>query len=278
MTLAQDNYVGDIGDFANNGLLRYLCGLNSAPSKDQRLVLGVVWYRNKGNPRSPDGNHINYLNVSESNASLYRECDKELYDALQKLVGKSLVNGKKRDIQQLIQSSILPNDTQHYLACMNANDRCEWFKDALKKTAGAELIFINPDTGLELKINTDKINTGKREVVLEERTTSVKHTSLSELRAFVEKKKSLVIYQHAVRESDWAMGIATKLKKLTANRQLGVWALQWNRAQGRTYFVVAQPNHTQILDARIKALLCDAPWGKSRGKKKKPHFTLLENL
>ena len=276
--MAQDNYVGDIGDFANNGLLRYLCGLNSAPLKDQRLVLGVVWYRNKGNPRSPDGNRINYLNVSESNASLYRECDKELYDTLQKLVGKSLVNGKKRDIQQLIQSSILPNDTQHYLACMNANDRGEWFKDALKKTAGAELIFINPDTGLDLEI--DK---GKREVVLEEETTSVKHTSLSELRAFVKKKKSLVIYQHAVRDSDWAsdlaMDIATKLKKLTANCQLGVWALQWNREQSRTYFVVAQPNHTQVLDSRIKALLNNTPWNKKpRGKKKKSHFTLLGNL
>ena len=271
--MAQDNYVGDIGDFANNGLLRYLCGLNDAPKPDQPLTLGIVWYRNKGDSSSPDGNHINYLNVSDFNNSLYRECDKKLYDALQKLVGESLVKQKKRDIDQLIKSSILPDGTRHHSEDMGAKDRGEWVGDALKKTNAADLVFINPDTGLKLNIlPADRKEERKVELKLE--TKSVKHASLSELRAFVVFKQSLVIYQHDVRASVWIKDFARELKKLSRNSQLRVWALQWHRVQGRTYFVVAQPHHKQILDTRIKALL-GSPWGKKKPSNgSEPHFTL----
>ena len=40
----RDNYVGDIGDFANNGLLRALCGTPEEPVPG--VTLGILWYRN----------------------------------------------------------------------------------------------------------------------------------------------------------------------------------------------------------------------------------------
>ena len=59
----RDCYVGDIGDFANNGLLRVLCGTPSEPVPDMRL--GIIWYRNQGEDQY--GNAIGYLNPSGHN-------------------------------------------------------------------------------------------------------------------------------------------------------------------------------------------------------------------
>ena len=45
----QDRYVGDIGDFSNNGLLRWLIGMREDVVSDGLgpLRLGVVWYLNE---------------------------------------------------------------------------------------------------------------------------------------------------------------------------------------------------------------------------------------
>ena len=48
----RDSYVGDIGDFANNGLLRHLCGMTGPPMADEKpLRLGVAWYLTPENVR-----------------------------------------------------------------------------------------------------------------------------------------------------------------------------------------------------------------------------------
>ena len=98
----QNCYVGDIGDFPNYGLLRFLCGA-TGPKVGRPLRLGLVWYLNKPTEselcKSPSsGNKIGYLNFSGSNDSMYRDCDRELYDTLQQLVGESLVSRTPRSI------------------------------------------------------------------------------------------------------------------------------------------------------------------------------------
>ena len=126
----QDKYVGDIGDFANNGLLRALCGTWDEPVAGMRL--GVVWYFNKSS--GPDGNHIGYLNTSNSNNSLHRRCDKKLYDKFQELVGNSLISKKERCISQIESGRILPPDTQYFGDQVPVGDRKNWLSNALEKT------------------------------------------------------------------------------------------------------------------------------------------------
>ena len=74
----RDSYVGDIGDFANNGLLRHLCGMTGEPipPDGQRLRLGVVWYINAIEAPISNGQTIGYLvgtqgNLNQSQGEIY---------------------------------------------------------------------------------------------------------------------------------------------------------------------------------------------------------------
>lgn len=253
----RDQFVGDIGDFGKYGMLRYLCGV-TGPKMDNPMNLGVVWHRNESG--SVDGNKIGYLNVSDSNDSLYRECDKILYDTLQRLVGESLISRTKRNIDQIEQSICLSYDTKFYDVPELINDHSDWRMDT---------IFFDPDNGIALRIKSNK------EIELQFDTNSREHVSLRELQRFAKQGCSLIIYQHSIRTSDWIKKIAEELEKIsTTNHPLRVWALRWHREQSRVYFIVTNPNN--ILENRIKTFVENpSPWGtKKPSKNAKSHFTL----
>ncbi len=254
----RNNYVGDIGDFANNGLLRYLGGV-TGPGGGGPLRLGVVWYLND----SPDaaGNEIGYLNVSDYNNCLYRECDPKLYDELQRLVGTSLVKKTKRHICQT--KPILPANTKHYDVPVPGGERKGWLNGAVREIKDADIVFVNPDTGIASKV--------------QERNIKPIHVTVRELACFFEQGKSLIIYQHM------GQGRGTVLERIKSNSERlecelklprSPLALWWHRVSGRVYFIVAQPKHENMLEASVKNLL-KSPWGKKKPRTTdEPHFTL----
>ena len=256
----RNNYVGDIGDFANNGLLRVLCGTPDDPVPE--LKLGVVWYLNKS--EDDYGNEIGYLNVSDHNDSLFGKCDPDPYDALRKIVGESLKNRTKRKIGQIERANILPCHL-YVPDPLNNLPREEWFTRVLGQTAAKDLnlVFVNPDTG----IANDK----------QAKADSLKHVKIDELIRLAGQGngRSLIIYHQSRGQGIKIEDIARKLQaKLTINYQPRVWALQWHREQSRTYIVVAQPEHAEIFETRTKGLL-DSPWGKKKPLRSvDPHFTL----
>ena len=249
----QNRYVGDIGDFGKYGLLRYLSGLNHAPEPGKFLRLGVVWYLVKNERHNNDGGHTGYLNDSPDRKE-YRECDECLYDTL-----KRLVSSNNRNVLAVKQGGILHPETVFYEEFLFNHNRQEWFKEALKVTSGAELIFVDPDNGIN--------NNAKRK--------KYKHTTTAELRRFIDRGQSLVIYHHSIRATNWIADKAEELKRelLIAERQPQVWALRWHRTQSRAYFIVAQPKHQGLLEAKIKRFL-NSPWGKQRRRWDDPHYTL----
>ena len=143
------HYVGDIGDFANNGLLRVICGTRLKPVPDMRL--GIIWYLNE--PQDKYGNEIGYLTPSDHNRQTYSECDPGLYLELQKLVGFSMEKNRLRRISDTINSFILPPNTQHYDKPLpvpaSKPSRGRWFNEALAKTYESNVIFLNPDIGID---------------------------------------------------------------------------------------------------------------------------------
>ena len=95
----RDEYAGDIGDFANYGLLRALCGKPENPVPGLRL--GIIWYRNQVKRRQNEvegrqGHTIGYLKPSNANDEDFKACDEELYTLLQRLVSQSM--GRSRAI------------------------------------------------------------------------------------------------------------------------------------------------------------------------------------
>lgn len=247
----QDRYVGDIGDFGKYGLLRALSGTSESGIY---FSLGVVWYLVKpghSESQNNDGKLTDYLDDSPDR-ECYKECDPSLYDTL-----KRLVSSDNRNVFAVRQSGILHDETAFYEPILFNHNRQEWLAGALKVTSEEELIFVDPDNGVQKDSKSNK------------------HTTVAELRHFIERGQSLVIYQHNPRITNWIANIAEELKQglLISGRQPRVWALQWHREQSRAYFIVAHPKHEGLLRAKIIEFL-NSPWGKKWQPWDDPHFTL----
>ncbi len=251
----QDSFVADIGDFANHGILRALCGTPEKPVDG--LKLGVVEYFN--NPINTNlknhGNRIEYLKVSKYNNSKYRVCDPYLYDTLQKLVGESLMCGTKLKIDPDRAKLLLPVDERYYDVALLDGKRKDWLKGAIEKIGkNTDIVFINPDNGIDL------IRVSRR-----------KYVHLWELKCFLKEKKSLIIYHHL------GQGNKTEIERIDAIsrcliqelRPNGLWALRWNRAPTRAFFIVARTkNHKGKIEERLEAF-------KKSQWRKQGHFTVV---
>ncbi len=177
----QNRYLGDIADFGKFGILRFLSGMRGG----QALALGTIWYLNEPDEVQAarnEGNLINYLNVSLYNELNFRVCDPDLYDFLRQLVGASLVNGIERNVGQIPDGAILPNASQYYDGPVLDDARHGWFDAALDQVNDAELVFLDPDIGMETQRNHGR-----------------QYALVNELTRALDQGKSLVVYQNPSR-------------------------------------------------------------------------------
>ena len=188
----QNCYVCDIGDFGKYGLLKSLC-LSGEDDKSPELSLGVVWYLVPNESNKNDGMHTKYLNQSPENKK-FRNCDPKLYDGL-----ADIFFHKERNILQIQESNILPQNTSFYdktLTFTNISSngpkgrdkrlaiRRKWVQEAFDETANCDLVFFDPDTGLEIKSIKSHEKYGP------------KYTFFEELTPYLQRNQSLIIYQH----------------------------------------------------------------------------------
>ena len=128
----QDNYVGDIGDYGKYGLLRNVTVAG--------LRLAVNWYRviptRQG--KQEDGKYISYLDKPE----IYRHYDPELFDCL-----ADIVHRQKRSIEEIEASGILTAD--FFSDALIRASRSRWHQEAMRTTTGVDVVFLDPDNGLE---------------------------------------------------------------------------------------------------------------------------------
>ena len=259
----QDRYVGDVGDFGKYGLLRWLCG-QGCDGTDLRL--GVLWYRFEGKERSNDGGHTQYICCPSRQESQLRKCDPELFRAMRNLV----VSGR-RSISEVEAGGVLPPGTLFYnrgLSFENARSRGEreamrtrWLESALVKLADAEVIFADPDNGLEIP-SCGPLN-----------ARGPKFAFYGDLREFWKRGQSLIVYHHIGRthrglKADAAEQICHRREEL--ERELGdvePVSLRFRRRSPRVYFVLPAREHADALNSSIEEFL-DSPWGKGVP----PHF------
>lgn len=163
----QDAYVGDIGDYGKYGMLRQV--INAG------LELGVNWY--KVNPtkqgKQNDGRFIEYLSIPER----YKHYDPELFDQLIKVV----IIDQDREISRIEEQGIL--DSLFYSEPLKGG-RAAWHNKALETLVGADIVFLDPDNGLE----TERMN--------RENKATEKHVRWDEVRDYYDRGQSLIIYQH----------------------------------------------------------------------------------
>jgi hypothetical protein len=143
--LASDQEVG-VG-LRRRGLIRGSLKLRILRALSPGCRLGIAWWLFPDEDHNGDGRHIGYL----ERRSQWRHLDPELFDALGEIVSSG-----QRDVRALEAADILPG-------AVFASDvipvdgptpqrrpaREQWFASVQRTLEGADLVFVDPDNGLE---------------------------------------------------------------------------------------------------------------------------------
>lgn len=165
----KNQYFGDINDYKKYSLIRHL-------SRWGQLKTVVCWLLT-GDDKRQDGNNIQYLQQPNK----WRKYDTNLYELLKQNVS---VRGV-RDVKVIEKSGLIANCSffSKFLED-NMESRDEYFSEFLKFAEGSDLVFFDPDNGLEVK----SIPRGKK--------NSSKYLYWNEVQASFEAGHSVLIYQH----------------------------------------------------------------------------------
>lgn len=161
-------YVGDINDYRKYALLRAL----SARGANR---VGVCWMLTPDDG-SVDGNKLAYLGQPER----FRHFDPELFDILVHAASEP----DRRRLQTIEDSGALANALYHNDTLPDdKNGRAAFMERCASEFRDAELVFFDPDNGLEVTLPKGRKN-------------SSKYLYLDEVAAFYEAGKSILVYQH----------------------------------------------------------------------------------
>lgn len=167
----KNQYFGDINDYLKYGLLRCFA--------DAGIRIGVCWMLTPDDTRS-DGRKISYLQDPER----WRGFDPSLFDSLAEAISRG-----SRRVRHFQGSKLLPNATFHNsLVPDHTPSRKRWLTTSLRKLGRADLLFFDPDNGMEIK----SIPGGKRD--------SGKYLFWDEIQLAWSKGFSLLVFQHFSRE------------------------------------------------------------------------------
>jgi uncharacterized protein YcgL (UPF0745 family) len=170
----KDQYFGDINDYRKYGLIRAIIGTS-------RLRVLVAWMLTHDDG-SADGKFVSYLKQPHK----WYRYDPILFEGLQGL----LANGHQRQVS-LIENTGLLSNAEYFSVHVpdSASDRNEWFTLLSEQARKSDLVFIDPDNGLEIKSRPYG------------RKNSSKFSYWREVQALWISGKSLLIYQHFIREN-----------------------------------------------------------------------------
>jgi len=162
----RDQYSGDISDFVKFALLRALAS---------NKAVAIWWYYIAGHDGRKDGHHKEWADDPR-----FATLDRELFDVL-----ASFAKGPEhsRTVRGLEELQLLPVGTmffpsgdsylEHQVPSMN--ERTSWLEFKLRQINECSLVFLDPDNGVHLV----------------DREPSRKHASLRDVRALLEKGKSI---------------------------------------------------------------------------------------
>jgi hypothetical protein len=207
----QDRYAGDVGDFGKLALLRAL-----APGRR----LGVCWYRTDGaGETNNDGRHLGYL----ERPARFRHLDPSAFDALQAFLVAVHAEELPRAVASLESLGLLPDGSLfHGTLCPRPwAARQRWAAEMIAAVDSADLVFLDPDNGLE---------TG---------SLSPKSAALAELAALRRPGRALLLYHHQTRFKGGAGAEVRHLadRLVTAGFQ-AIDAIRFRPYSSRFYFLL----------------------------------------
>ncbi len=193
----QNKYVGDIGDYDKYYLLNALT--------KSGIKLGVNWcFVSEDLNDNNDGMKVEYLK-SEQPDDL-PDLRKNIFQKLKEIVfeNNEIRDTKKgRDLQTIESSGILPTSTVFYNAIIPAGTkRFAWHNESLSKLNTCDLIFYDPDNGLE-RGSYGKLNKKANKFVF-----------FDEIVQAYSAGKTILIYQHAPMDKKTVIDAEDRIQEL----------------------------------------------------------------
>ena len=191
----KNQYFGDINDYAKYGLIRAL-------HAEARLRVLVAWMltRDERNDGLRDGELRSYLDEPDR----WQRFDPELYRGLRNLLE---TNASRR--VALIEQSPLLGPARYFSDIVpdDADHRGAWAKKLERASSRSELVFLDPDTGLEVPSQPYG------------RKGSSKYLYWREVQQIWRTGASVLIYQHFPHEkrTTFISRIAKELRKKTSS-------------------------------------------------------------
>ena len=225
----KNQYFGDVNDCQKYGLLRTLA--NNGQHK-----IGVCWMLTANDGRS-DGNFTDFLNKP----NVWRKHDAPLFDLLYKWV----VSDRSRSVALAQNTNMLPGAEFHSTFLTDSrDDRAKYFEEMKEKLSACELIFFDPDNGIEIK-STAK---GRR--------NSSKFVYWDEIVDTYQAGQSILLYQHFPHEER----ISFIERSITEfQTRLSPHKIYWFRTSQVVYFLCVQEKHADTMATRVG--LVAEQWG-----------------
>jgi hypothetical protein len=167
---------------------------------------------------------------------------------------KEIVEGGERCVTLIEQRKVLPESTVFFSEPIPSNGpitrnvriaiRREWFERAFARTEGCELIFMDPDNGLE--IASAPPGSAK----------SHKYALMQETHRLVARRQSVLVYQHMHRRAPHKLQVAEGLARLRGAFPdvRSVVAATFRQGSGRTFFLLTSPAQDTFLRERLAGL------------------------
>ena len=213
----KEQYVGDVNDYRKYALLRLLGRAG--------LRLGVCWMLTPNDGRS-DGNKLGYLDQPKQDRH-----DCELFALLRRVRDEPdarrliLIEGSEILPRAVFVNTIVPE---------TLFERQLWFKQVSAALAQTDLIFFDPDNGMEV----GSIAKGRR--------NSTKYVYRDELSATYHAGHSLLVYQHFQRKEreSFIRDVADDFRRVAADAE--IWAIRTSHV---VFMLAIQPRYHAALSA-----------------------------
>ena len=221
----KNQYVGDIGDYGKYALLRALAS---------RYSIGVNWYLTPDDGRS-DGKFTDYLTREEDSL------DGELFQMLKGILfsAEGRVLDENRNIFTIEGSGILPNavffneEINFSKATDRKSYRADWVSRSLDTLDQPDIIFLDPDNGLEVK------------AVPPTRKHGNKYVTYDEAQQYYDRAKvALIIYNHRDRSpKDEYIKRFLRFYEHEGTQDSFVYRLTFHKASVRDYVFITKPEY-----------------------------------